>query len=325
MQIKNLKLSMLMTLLLVLTACYRDCEDQVLKIADFQPKKAFLGQDKPKLKPMVFGPEIISTSENESNLVFNANGTKAVFVKYAAHKQESFLIYLEMQEDKSWKKNVMPFFQEQSIDRDPFLSPSGDTLYFSSNRNGNQFDIFYSVLAEEGWQAPINFEEVNGPENELNPILVQGAKLYFLKEGGAAPGIYTFSKGEITPVDALFPSAYIHSFTVGYFDQILLLSKYTAENSLDLHISFKENKKWGVLEVCNQYINTKYNESTPFIDFAGDYIFFSSDRIADILEMNKNHNVKLYTEQIDKIQNGRLDVYWMMTNDLLKFYKRQGV
>jgi len=75
------------------------------------------------------------------------------------------------------------------------LSKSGDTLYFSSNREGGfgGFDIYMSIKAATGvWSNPINLgPEINTPMDEAAPFIIQaGKKLYFCSKGHNTMGGY---------------------------------------------------------------------------------------------------------------------------------------
>ena len=75
------------------------------------------------------------------------------------------------------------------------LSKGGDTLYFSSNRDGGfgGFDLYMSVKALTGaWSNPINLgSEINTPMDEASPFITnEGKKLFFCSKGHATMGGY---------------------------------------------------------------------------------------------------------------------------------------
>ena len=75
------------------------------------------------------------------------------------------------------------------------LSRSGDTLYFSSNRDGGfgGFDLYMSVRVSIGlWSNPINLgSEINTPMDESSPFITsEGKKLFFCSRGHATMGGY---------------------------------------------------------------------------------------------------------------------------------------
>ncbi len=67
------------------------------------------------------------------------------------------------------------------------LSKNGDTLYFSSNREGGfgGFDIWMSVKTSSGWSAPINLgKNVNSQFDEIAPFLTENGKRLFFSSNG---------------------------------------------------------------------------------------------------------------------------------------------
>ncbi len=75
------------------------------------------------------------------------------------------------------------------------LSKGGDTLYFSSNRDGGfgGFDLYMSVKVSTGlWSTPINLgSEINTPLDEASPFITsEGKKLFFCSKGHATMGGY---------------------------------------------------------------------------------------------------------------------------------------
>jgi Tol biopolymer transport system component len=75
------------------------------------------------------------------------------------------------------------------------LSVAGDTLYFSSNREGGfgGFDLYMSVKILDGsWSNPVNLgSEINTPMDESAPVIADGGrKLFFCSKGHNTMGGY---------------------------------------------------------------------------------------------------------------------------------------
>ena len=72
------------------------------------------------------------------------------------------------------------------------FSPTGDTLYYSSNRPGGMggFDIYISVKNAEGWSEGVNLgSSVNSPFDDIAPTLSHdGKKLFFSSVGHQTMG-----------------------------------------------------------------------------------------------------------------------------------------
>lgn len=99
-------------------------------------------------------------------------------------------IFIADTEDPNWIKNGRPFrynnVTEWSVG-DPFLSNSGDTLYFSSDMPGGYggTDLYYSVRTHEGnWGEAVNLgSKVNTKGDERFPSMDQFGSFYFSSNG----------------------------------------------------------------------------------------------------------------------------------------------
>ncbi|HRX31082.1 MAG TPA: hypothetical protein P5349_04270 [Tenuifilaceae bacterium] len=67
------------------------------------------------------------------------------------------------------------------------LSATGDTLFFSSNREGGfgGFDIYMSIRTNDGWSNPINLgNKVNSEYDEIAPFVTENGKRLFFSSNG---------------------------------------------------------------------------------------------------------------------------------------------
>ena len=72
-------------------------------------------------------------------------------------------------------------------------SPTGDTLFFSSNRPGGngKTDIYYSVKNQGGWSEPVNISSINSVFDEIAPTIAHnGQYLFFSSNGNKTMGGY---------------------------------------------------------------------------------------------------------------------------------------
>lgn len=86
---------------------------------------------------------------------------------------------------------------------DPFISPDGNTLYFSSNMPGGKggSDIYVCFRTAPGaWSQPLNLEEINTAGNERSPVFDKNNVMYFSSDGRIGMGgldVYRKSSGII--------------------------------------------------------------------------------------------------------------------------------
>jgi peptidoglycan-associated lipoprotein len=110
---------------------------------------------------------------------------------------------------------------------DPFISPDGNTLYFTVGDSTQSTDIYYTRKSGAGWGAPVKMgPEVNTPGNERTPMIDHNGVFYFATDGRPGLGgldIFKLVDGVAVnmgaPVNSAgddFAPAYNHSTTI-YF------------------------------------------------------------------------------------------------------------
>lgn len=142
------------------------------------------------LNPQLFADGPISTvgiSEDASSLVF------------ARNDNDDFNLYISRFDNlkKSWAplEKLPKEINGRSWETYGSLTKSGDSLYFSSNRDGGigGFDIYLSVKSQSGiWSVPAGIgEEINTSFDESTPFITDnGKKLFFCSKGHSTMGGY---------------------------------------------------------------------------------------------------------------------------------------
>lgn len=142
-----------------------------------------------------FGPATFSTAQNE--VYFAVTRTPTREEKRQANKDitVNIEIFSNSLDAENWGEGATPFrynnIAEWSVG-DPFLSPSGDTLYFTSDMPGGYggTDIYYVTRQGGGsWSDAINMgETVNTIANERFPTIDNNGDFYFSSEGHVGMG-----------------------------------------------------------------------------------------------------------------------------------------
>jgi len=142
------------------------------------------------LNPQIFADGPISTvgmSGDGGSLVLSRNDNDD-FNLYISKFDQSQKVWL--QQEKLPKE-----INGRSWETYGSLSVTGDTLYFSSNREGGfgGFDLYISVKILDGsWSNPVNLgSEINTPMDESAPVIADGGrKLFFCSKGHNTMGGY---------------------------------------------------------------------------------------------------------------------------------------
>lgn len=117
---------------------------------------AYLGQEPPDTVPVRFGPVSLQSTTTwfwHGSPSFSPDLTEMFFVKYLVSSDKTEINYMKM-EDGFWSEPVKPSFASGDyIDNNPLFSPSGDTVFFYSQRPGGPY--FYVVRAAGDWSEPV--------------------------------------------------------------------------------------------------------------------------------------------------------------------------
>jgi Tol biopolymer transport system component len=138
--------------------------------------------------PAIFAPDVISDDNEQWRITFTPDGKTAYF----AESPEFFpftrqaTIYVSTFVKGAWTEPVVAPFSGEYSDIDPFLSPNGQRLYFSSIRPVDgvmrgDIDLWMVERTSEGWSEPVNLgPAVNDPNaDELYPSVSADGTLYF--------------------------------------------------------------------------------------------------------------------------------------------------
>lgn len=150
-------------------------------------KGDYLGQEVPGNEPKVFAPGLISLDgERELNAVFSPDGRIFMFSRVVNGSFKMFFSF--RRNDGIWQEPRMAppsktFPAHRDVDM--AFSPGGDWLYFISDRplpgySLERYNIWRSRVTPDGLHDPEPLgAHINGPGNELYPMLVGDGSLYF--------------------------------------------------------------------------------------------------------------------------------------------------
>lgn len=150
---------------------------------------AAAGEARQEATAQVFAPGVISDAREQWRITFTPNGKTAYFTTsdffFPITRQAT--IYVSHQVGGEWSAPQVAPFSGTYSDIDPFLSPDGRRLYFSSIRpvDGVMHGDIDLWMVERtpggGWSEPIHLgPEVNAPGvDELYPSASADGTLYF--------------------------------------------------------------------------------------------------------------------------------------------------
>ncbi len=252
---------------------------------------AYLGQEPPGLTPEIFAKGIISTEKGELNCVFTPDGNEI----YLTCRLDGINTIMTMKQiEGRWSERKVASFSGKYSDVDPYITPDGKRLYFSSKRplsksgETKDSDIWYVEKNNDNkWGRPVRLEEPNsiGKDDYYTSISTNGTLYLSIFEQHGSPGNLYFSKyvnGEFTkpvflgnPISTKFND---HDPFIAP-DESYLIFTSNREGGFgkgDLYICYKNTDgKWSEPKNMGEKINTKGYDYAAMLSPDAKYLFFT--------------------------------------------------
>ncbi len=275
---------------------------------------------KKKLQPKLFAPDIL-TEQVEASVTLSPNEQELFFARkdsFFAMGRKNTIYYSRKLKYGSWSKPHVAPFSGQYSDTNPFITPDGKRLFFTSNRptqlgvEKKDRDIWYVEKTDSGWSQPIHLEmPINSNESEYSPTLDEEGNLYFgsYRKGGHGSGdlwVSYFKNGQYQAPENLSNAVNAPDGEWGSCidpkGQFIIWESSGREEGItpsgDLYISFKKEGKWQPAQHLS-LLNSGGSDLTPKIH--GDYLYFASNRHKDFMIQINNNNVDLYRISLEEV------------------------
>ena len=177
----------------------------------------------------------------------------------------------------------------------PVIQNGGKTLYLYSNREGGYggFDLYVSHRVETGWSKPENLgPRINSPAHEYDPaILHDGTRLFFASNRSQRMH-RLIVENELGDPREQWTTTLRADLGLNQFDL------YDATRKSDEH-------EWHVARPLAELNLEASNEGAPFVDPAGAFVYFVSDRpFRDDEETNYDiYRSRIRTNDVGAIEN----------------------
>jgi len=194
---------------------------------------------------------------------------------------------------KKWlPAEMISFTEPPAWDIDPFISPDGKTIYFSSDRAhpglAPGFNLWSVSFKKGKWGQPAPLPSaINTVHDEIYCSLARNGNLYFTRMTGPASGIYFTSlkqSGEAVIHKAKIPvpdSIRLSNPAVAPDESFIVFvsGQLKGSGSADLFISHRlAFNTWSKPENLGPEINSSFAEFAPFISADGQWLYFTSER-----------------------------------------------
>jgi hypothetical protein len=251
----------------------------------------YFGQTPPGTTPQLFAPEILTQPgivTAMTRIAFSPDGNECYFSGSLDAGGGARMFY-KKRVNNVWTPTVLaPFFPDSPC-RQPSFSAGGDTLYFTSNQNGNS-DIWMVVRTSQGWGTPQVFPApINTSSYEGMYTQTTDGTAYIESDRPGGHGGYDVWRinpqqpGQ--PLEIQDLGAPINTsggendpFVSSDGRYLIFSSGYS-----DLFVTFnKGNGGWTAPLNLNQFcpgINTGNEEYAPFISSDRRYLFFNRNGV----------------------------------------------
>jgi hypothetical protein len=254
----------------------------------------------------IFSPDVISDAKWQWRITFTPDGATAYFAEsdgfFPATRKAT--IYESHLRDGVWSEPAVAPFSGVYSDIDPFITPDGRRLYFSSIRPVDgapktDIDLWMVEKTAAGWGAPVRLgPEVNTPGDELYASASSDGTLYFAS-GPQAPGaglhfdIYRARPGDGTAFaprealgagvntqpsasDAGLQAAWEFNPEISTDGRTLLFASLRPGGAGlgDLYVSRFEDGAWTAAARLGPAVNTAADEYHPTLSRDGKTLYF---------------------------------------------------
>ena len=245
-----------------------------------------------------FAPGQVSTPELfESRLTFTPSRNTIYWTSSpASGPPGSNVHYTIVTADRAaggWTAPQVASFSGVDSDSDPFVSPDGSSLFFSSSRPGGVLpgtllnDLWVTHRTASGWSVPENLgATVNSPANELYPSTDLWGNLYFASDRDRGQwDLYRARRlpnGGYAAPEQLnqavnHPNRWEFNPEISPDGRTLLFATYGRPDSygdVDIYVSRLEDGKWGKPVNMGPCVNTAAPEFHPTVLWDREELYF---------------------------------------------------
>lgn len=289
-------------------------------------------------KPELFAPEIISTEFQETSSSFTPDGKTIYFTRSDMQFADNTILESHFLNGK-WGKPEVASFSGIWRDSEPYLSPDGTKLFFTSNRptsadgkllltpRGNPgSNIWYVNKIGDKWSEPVHLEgAINSLPTVYNPSVAGSGNLYFsgnLPSGGSKNQIYfsKFAEGQYeAPILLPFSDSKWNNLDPYISpDERFMIFVSDRAGDFKIHIVYQKDGQWGEPKVLSESLNSKRGEIAPALAPDGKTLYFTSGRRIEAVFPKQKETIKEVENRLHRIENGSRNIWRMDISELLE-------
>lgn len=249
-------------------------------------------RDESNTIPALFAKDVISSPLEEYRISFAPDGRTIYFARSRAFfpvSRQSAILTSQWQ-NGTWSEPQTAPFSGRWADIDPFVTPDGRRIYFSSIRpvDGEErtdSDLWYVERRGSGWSEAIHVSGVNSRHDELYPSLAPDGTLYFGSDRPDGRGGWDIWKaapaggGFGTPVNLhdLNSSQWEFNPAISPDGRYLVFTSIGRTENIgmgDLFVSWSNGPTWSVPVHLNPWANSPADDYHPSFSPDGQLLYF---------------------------------------------------
>lgn len=233
------------------------------------------------------GRGLISTEAPEFALTLMPDGSELYFNRATADRS-AFAIMVSRRTPGGWSEPVVAPFSGTWRDADPFITPDGRRLYFSSNRPRagappESFNTWYVDRLVSGWGEPVDpGAPLNSDSTDIFVSATRAGTVVFSSARRGPTSIFEalpHGGGWREPVALdLTPADGVGNPAISPSGRFMVLVRGTQGRGGDLFFSCRTASGWTPLVPLPEPINSRWTEFAPSVDAAEQTLYFTSER-----------------------------------------------
>jgi len=247
----------------------------------------FANKNSKAVIPTIFAAGSISTELPEFAITFSPDGNEAYFNQTPPDRSE-LIIYRSIRSTSGWSAPAVASFSGEFRDVDPFITPDGNRLYFSSNRPRDQTSIdslstWYVQRTANGWSEPIDpGSPMNSDASDVFVSTSRDGRVLFSSRRDETGRIY-----ETHEVDGKWEAPVALKFgsveeagnpLIAPAGDFVILVMRQADNGADLFFSCHGEAGWQEPIPLTGGVNSTFADFAPAINGKTESLLFTSER-----------------------------------------------
>lgn len=244
-------------------------------------------RERPEVDVELIGEGTVSTQAPEFAASLTPNGDTLYFTRSTADRSE-LTIYRAVRDSAGWSEPEVAPFSGTHRDVDPFVTPDGSRIYFSSDRpapvDAADFNTWWVDREEGGWSEPRTAgPPLNSPGTDVFVSATSEGVVYFSsrrQRGGQR--VY-----RIEPTDDGWGAAVLQRFgevaeagnpLVDPDGEFILFVNVGPGGSANLFLACATEEGWGEPRSLPRGVNTEHADFAPGLDPTDGSLLFTSER-----------------------------------------------